>query len=132
MGRTKRPRPQTTGGGNAAVHGTSIPLTPDQLLLRGGEVARILGISRALAFRWMQTGVLPTIRVAGARTVRVPREALLEWIKHRTGGGGGTSAPPASGTNPGDFEKLASGGISRELADERMQVTPGNAGDTNI
>lgn len=69
-----------------SVHGCPIPLDSDQLLLRGGEVARLLGISRALAFRWMQTRILPTIRVPGARTVRVPREALLKWIEDRTGG----------------------------------------------
>ena len=93
MGRRKRPRPQTTGDGNIAVQSTRIPLSPDQLLLRGGEVARILGISRALAFRWMQTGVLPTIRVPGARTVRVPRGALLKWIEQGTGGGVNASTP---------------------------------------
>src|ERR1035438_1940660 len=112
-GRTEHPRILTDGGGSATAQGTRIPLSPDQLLLRGGEVARILGISRALAFRWMQTGVLPTIRVAGARTVRVPRGALLKWIEHRTGGGGCMNAPKASGANPGDFEKLANRGISR-------------------
>lgn len=56
----------------------SIPAAPfagsERLLLRGGEVATMLGISRALAFRWMQRGVLPTIRIKGSRTVRVPRE----------------------------------------------------------
>ena len=57
---------------------------PERLLLRGGEVARMLGISRALAFRWMKTGVLPTMRVPGARTVRVPRAALLKFIEERT------------------------------------------------
>lgn len=62
-------------------------------MLRGGEVARLLGISRALAFRWMQTGVLPTIRVPGARTVRVPRGALLKWIEQGTGGGVNASTP---------------------------------------
>lgn len=54
------------------------------LLLTGSEVAKELKISRALAFRWMQKGILPTVRVPGARTVRVPREALLDWVKTRT------------------------------------------------
>jgi len=56
----------------------------EPLLLRGPEVAEILGCSRALAYRWMQTGVLPTIRVPGARSVRVPKAALLEWISRNT------------------------------------------------
>ena len=57
------------------------------LLLRGREVAELLGISRALAFRWMQNGILPTVRIPGGRTVRVPREQLLIWIDNRTDGG---------------------------------------------
>jgi excisionase family DNA binding protein len=52
------------------------------LLLRGPEVAEALGISRALAYRWMQTGVLPTVRVS--RSVRVPHEGLLHWIRQNT------------------------------------------------
>lgn len=55
---------------------------PEKLLMRGGEVAESLGISRALAYRWMANGILPTVRVS--RAVRVPREALLDWIKRKT------------------------------------------------
>ena len=57
---------------------------PDRtpLLLRGIEVADALGISRALAYRWMKNGTLPTVRVS--RAVRVPRGALLDWIKRNT------------------------------------------------
>jgi excisionase family DNA binding protein len=62
------------------------------LLLTGPEVARELKISRALAFRWMQKGILPTVRVPGARTVRVPREALLNWVKKQTRQIGGAAA----------------------------------------
>ena len=53
-----------------------------KLLLRGPEVADSLGISRALAYRWMQTGVLPVVRVNGS--VRVPRMALLRWVESNT------------------------------------------------
>jgi excisionase family DNA binding protein len=60
------------------------------LLLRGGEVADALGISRALAYRWMQTGVLPTVRVS--RSVRVPHDGLLLWIQQNTQHSGGTVA----------------------------------------
>jgi excisionase family DNA binding protein len=56
----------------------------ETLLLRGAEVAKALGVSRALAYRMMQRGDLPVIRVRGGKTVRVPRAALLEWIKNNT------------------------------------------------
>ena len=54
------------------------------MLLRGIEVAKELGISRALAYRWMQNGTLPVVRVHGSKAVRVPRDALLEWIESNT------------------------------------------------
>jgi excisionase family DNA binding protein len=54
------------------------------LLLRGREVAETLGISRALAYRWMQAGILPTVRVG--RSVRVPQAGLLDWIERHTQG----------------------------------------------
>jgi excisionase family DNA binding protein len=52
------------------------------LLLRATEVAEALGISRALAYRWMQTGILPTVRVS--RAVRVPYAGLMRWIERNT------------------------------------------------
>lgn len=54
------------------------------LLMTGSEVAKELKISRALAYRWMQQGLLPTVRVPGGRTVRVPRHALLDWVRSQT------------------------------------------------
>jgi excisionase family DNA binding protein len=58
------------------------PFVP--LLLRGREVAALIGCSRAMAYRLMQRGVLPTVRVPGGKTVRVPREALIAWITANT------------------------------------------------
>jgi excisionase family DNA binding protein len=64
------------------------------MLLTGNEVAVELGVSRALAYRWMSNGTLPVVRVPGGRTVRVPRAALIEWVSDRTQQptGGGTAA----------------------------------------
>jgi excisionase family DNA binding protein len=58
----------------------------DRLLLRGGEVAQMIGCSRALAYRLMQRGVLPVVRLPGGKSVRVPRQALEEWIRNNTQG----------------------------------------------
>jgi excisionase family DNA binding protein len=65
-------------------------IEPKPLLLRGGEVADTLGISRALSYRWMQTGILPTVRVG--RSVRVPYDGLLRWIEANTRHSGGGAA----------------------------------------
>ncbi len=52
------------------------------LLLKAGEVAQLLGISRSTAFVLMASGELPVIRIR--RSVRVPRDALYGWIRERT------------------------------------------------
>ena len=54
------------------------------LLLKGTEVAELLGVSRALAYRWMATNVLPVVRVPGSRSTRVPRAELLQWVERNT------------------------------------------------
>jgi excisionase family DNA binding protein len=59
-----------------------IPMEP--LLLKGAEVAELLGCSRALAYRWMAAGILPTVKVPGSRSIRVPRAALLKWVEQNT------------------------------------------------
>jgi len=74
---------RTTDKSVPVQRGATTPQT-ERLLVRGGEVAAALGISRALAFRWMAEGVLPVVRVRGARTVRVPKAALDVWIATNT------------------------------------------------
>ena len=56
-------------------------------LLRGYEVARRLNVSLATAYRWMNAGVLPVVRVAGARSIRVSEIDLDRWIKSNTSSG---------------------------------------------
>lgn len=48
-------------------------------LLRANDVAKILNISRPLAYRLMQTGKLPTIRINSS--VRVRLEDLEGYIQ---------------------------------------------------
>ena len=45
------------------------------ILLKGHEVATLLGISRSLAYQWMREGVLPTFRQGKVARVPLP---LLE------------------------------------------------------
>ena len=52
------------------------------LLLRAEEVARVLGLSRSKIYQMMSVGALPVVRVG--RAVRVPRQALRDWIAHHT------------------------------------------------
>jgi excisionase family DNA binding protein len=47
-------------------------------LLDSREVARLLGISRTKTFQMMARAELPSLRIG--RCVRVPREALLQWV----------------------------------------------------
>ena len=51
-------------------------------LLKGGDVATVLGISRSLAYRMMRTGEIQSIRFG--RTIRVRPEALERFLQART------------------------------------------------
>ncbi len=64
----------------------------DQLLLRAEEVAKALGLGRSKVYELMATGNLPTVRIG--RAVRVPADALRNWVAARTRDG----APTGDGT----------------------------------
>jgi excisionase family DNA binding protein len=54
----------------------------DNALLRAPKVAKVLDISTSMAYRMMQAGQLPTVRLG--RSLRVPNKALARWIDERT------------------------------------------------
>ena len=54
----------------------------ESILLRGEEVAEMLGISRAKAYRLMQKRQIPVVTFG--KSVRCPRESLLGFIRRRT------------------------------------------------
>jgi excisionase family DNA binding protein len=56
---------------------------PPIKLLTGNDVARILKVSRGYAYRLMQQGVLPTLRIG--RSVRVSYDHLYQFIQENTG-----------------------------------------------
>jgi excisionase family DNA binding protein len=48
-------------------------------LLKAIDVARILNVSKAFAYQLMRKGVIPTVRILGARRVRL--EDLRRFIQ---------------------------------------------------
>lgn len=60
-------------------------------LLRLGEVADRLGISKATVYRWLEGGRLPARRAIGENTVGILESELTEWLRSR----------PVVGTRPG-------------------------------
>lgn len=55
------------------------------------EVAKILGIGKSLAYQLVAMGEIPSVRLAGRRSVRVPADGLAKWIEAQK------SADPKSG-----------------------------------
>lgn len=57
-------------------------MTAEEELLTIAEVARVLKVSKALAYRMAADGTLPVVRFGAS--VRVPRFRLQRWIEDRT------------------------------------------------
>lgn len=53
----------------------------DPLLLRPGEAADLLGVSRSTIYQLMGSGEVPSIRVG--KLLRVPLNALEKWVEER-------------------------------------------------
>ena len=53
----------------------------DRLLLRPTECADAIGCSRALIYRLLATGELPSVQVGGR--LRVPVDKLREWVARK-------------------------------------------------
>ncbi len=64
------------------VHLCDVEVGMNDKLLKGGDVATVLGISRSLAYRMMRTGEIQSIRFG--RTIRVRPEALEKFLQDRT------------------------------------------------
>ena len=54
-------------------------MNDDQLLLTVPETAKLLRISRNLAYELVARGELPAVRLG--RVIRIPRAALNDWVK---------------------------------------------------
>ncbi|NRA59082.1 MAG: helix-turn-helix domain-containing protein [Phycisphaerales bacterium] len=59
--------------------------SPDRLLLRDREAARLLGVSVRTIYAWRVSENLPHVKIG--RTIRYPADALHRWAESRTEGG---------------------------------------------
>jgi len=51
-----------------------------RLLLRPAEAAEVLGVSRSRAYELIAAGIIPAIRLDNGRSIRVPVQALRDWV----------------------------------------------------
>ena len=75
----------------------------EPLLLKAGEVVKLLGLGRSKVFAMLAVGELPVIRIG--RSVRVPRAALEGWIGEHTqhaSGRSGDAGPLYAGVEDRD------------------------------
>jgi excisionase family DNA binding protein len=54
----------------------------EPLVLKVGDVAKLLGLGRSKVFAMLAAGELPVVRMG--RSVRVPRAALERWVVEHT------------------------------------------------
>lgn len=75
----------------------------ERLAFTPKEVAKLLGIGRDSAYRAVRDGSLPVAKVGGRLVV--PAAALRHLMREAAAG-----APAPAAADPGDVERLASGG----------------------
>jgi len=76
---------QESARGRVVLNAQQVPTdaTPERrLLLRIGDVAEALSISRTKVYALIQGGELPVVRIG--RSVRVSTAALHEWISRQS------------------------------------------------
>jgi len=91
-----RKREQRSTSNPARLNEEDTPMEP--LLLKAGDVAKLLGLGRSKVFAMLAVRELPVIRIG--RSVRVPRAALEDWIAEHTQhtrGRSGDAGPPFVG-----------------------------------
>ena len=59
----------------------------ERLLLRPAEVAKLCGFSRAKVYELVSRGVLPSVRLGGGKSVRIPVPALHKLLDALVEGG---------------------------------------------
>jgi excisionase family DNA binding protein len=60
----------------------TLEVSMDAILIRAEEAGKLLGLGRSKIYEMLASGELPVVRVG--RSVRVPVEALREWVSRQT------------------------------------------------
>jgi excisionase family DNA binding protein len=89
-------------------------MSESDVFLTANEVASLLTVSRALAYRLLASGEIPSIRFN--RTVRVKQSDLLEFIKEHSAPSAGTEAAGDRAQNDNGDPGPASVGQARMRA----------------
>jgi excisionase family DNA binding protein len=93
----------------------------EPLLLKAGDVAKLLGLGRSKVFAMLAVGELPVIRIG--RSVRVPRAALEDWIAEHTqhaSGRSGDAGPLLAGVEDRDGTGAGPSPLMRGVPREPM------------
>lgn len=56
----------------------------EKAFLRIPEVAEIIGLGKSATYKLVSDGHIPSVKLAGTKCVRVPRESLERWVKEQT------------------------------------------------
>jgi excisionase family DNA binding protein len=55
----------------------------DKLLLRPSEVSEVTGLGKSKTYALIAAGIIPSVKIG--KSVRVPADALREWIERLPG-----------------------------------------------
>jgi excisionase family DNA binding protein len=69
-------------------HGLNRP-SAGKAFYRVAEVASIIGLCRSATYKLVADKEIPSVRLAGSRSIRVPAECLRRWIERQEQKAGG-------------------------------------------
>lgn len=55
----------------------------EKAFYRISEVAEIIGLGKSLTYQLVASGDIPSVMLAGRRSVRVPSDDLQKWIEEQ-------------------------------------------------
>ena len=56
----------------------------EKAFLKIAEVAEVIGLGKSMTYKLVSDGTIPSVKLAGTKARRVPREALERWVAEQT------------------------------------------------